>query len=496
MSYDPKAVELAVRAFWDTHKIYAKAKDKVKGKTPFYFLDGPPYTSGKVHLGTSWNKTLKDMFLRHKRMSGIDVWDRAGYDMHGLPTENKVRQKFNVKNKKDIENFGIAKFNDECEKWCVDMMHVMNKTFTELGVWMDFENAYQPITRQYINGEWFLIKKAHDGKRLYQGLKTTPWCSHCQTNFAKHDLEYATVTDDSIFVKLQVKNKPKEFLIIWTTTPWTIPLNLAVMVNPEIDYVKADVEGEVWVMAKALAGALVNAVAEKQMKILEEFKGQTLVGVEYIHPFSDVIKEYAELKKKHVKVHTVIASTEYVDTSVGSGLVHCAPGCGPEDYEVGHKNGLPAWNVVDERGLFPATMHEFAGLQAKKDDAKFTEALKKRNAIIASTKVQHEYGHCNRCHNPIIFRTTNQWFFRIEDLKEQMLEENKKITWVPDSAFNAFESWLKNLRDNSISRQNFWGTPMPIWMCDACKKYDVFGTVEAVEAKAKKKTAHKRKKRR
>ncbi len=486
-NYDPKAVEPAVQAFWDKHKIYPKAKDKVKGKTPFYFLDGPPYTSGRVHLGTSWNKSLKDMVLRYKRLAGIDAWDRAGYDMHGLPTENKVRTKFNVKNKKDIENFGIAKFNDECEKYCVDMMHVMNGTFKQLGIWMDFENAYQPIKREFINGEWFLIKKAHEQKRLYEGLRTMPWCATCQTNMAKHELEYATVTDSSIFVKLPVVGKHNEFLIIWTTTPWTIPMNLAVMVNPDIDYVKANVEGEVWIVAKALSGPLISAVAEKQFTIQEEFKGIKLEGLSYTHPFANVIKEYAELKKKHPKTHTVVMSAEHVDTTAGSGLVHCAPGCGPEDYEVGYRNGLPAWNIVDERGQFPSNLPEFGSLTAKKDDSKFIEALKDRNALIASTKVQHEYGHCQRCHSPIIFRTTKQWFFKVEDLKEQMLAENKKITWVPDSAFNAFESWLKNLRDNSITKQNFWGTPVPIWKCEKCDKYDVFGTVEELEAKTKKK---------
>lgn len=487
MSYDPKAVEPAVLAFWSKNKIYEKAKKKVAGKTSFYFLDGPPYTSGKVHLGTSWNKSLKDMFVRFKRMSGFDVWDRAGYDMHGLPTENNIRKKLKLFTKKDIENYGIGKYNAECEKFCVDMMHVMNKTFKDLGVWLDFDNAYQPISREYVNGEWFLIKSAHDKKRLYEGLRTMAWCATCQTNMAKHELEYATVTDESIFVKLKVKGKQNEFLIIWTTTPWTIPLNLAVMVNPELDYLKANVEGETWIMAKALAGPLVHGVAEKKMSVIEEFKGATLEGLEYEHPFADVIPAYADMKKTAPKLHTVLLSSEYVDTSAGSGLVHCAPGCGPEDYEVGHRNGLPAWNVVDERGAFPASMKEFAGWLAKKDDSKFIEALKKRHAIIATTKVEHEYGHCQRCHNPIIFRTTKQWFFKVEDLKSHMIEANKNVKWVPQAAFNAFDSWLKNLRDNSITKQNYWGTPAPIWMCANCHKYDVFGTLEEIEAKAKQK---------
>lgn len=485
MSYDPKAVEPAVLSFWGKHKIYAKAKEKVKGKRSYYFLDGPPYTSGKVHIGTSWNKCMKDMVLRYKRMSGFDVWDRAGYDMHGLPTENKVRKKFNVFLKKDIESFGVAKFTTECEKFSVDMMKIMNETFGRLGVWMDFENAYQPITREFINGEWFLAKRAQEQQRLYEGLRTMSWCATCQTNLAKHELEYATVTDTSIFVKLPVKGKKDEFLVIWTTTPWTIPLNLAVMVNPELDYVRAQVDGEVWILAKALAGVVVTAVAEKQMKVLEEFKGETLAGLEYEHPFNDVIKDYKDIKKQSPNAHTVVLSAEYVDTSAGTGLVHCAPGCGPEDYEVGHRNGLPAWNVVDEQGKFPANWKEFGGLKAKNDDAKFIDALQKRGVLIAKTKVEHEYAHCQRCHDPIIFRTTKQWFFKVEDLKDKMVEANKRIAWVPEAAFNAFDSWLKNLRDNSITKQNFWGTPVPIWRCEKCANYDVFGSVEELEVTAK-----------
>jgi len=484
-SYDPKAVEPAVLAFWERSKIYQKAKEQVKGKKSYYFLDGPPYTSGKVHIGTSWNKSLKDMVLRYKRMSGFDTWDRAGYDMHGLPTENKVRKKLNVPLKKDIEAMGVAKFTDECEKFSVDMMHVMNDTFKRLGVWMDFENAYQPISREFISGEWFLIKKAHEQQRLYEGLRTMPWCATCQTNMAKHELEYATVTDTSIFVKFPVKGKKDEFLIIWTTTPWTIPMNLAIMVNPELDYVRVKVEHETWILAKALAGVVVTAVAEKQMKILDEFKGETLEGLEYVHPFHDVIHEYKDIKKKSPKLHTVLMSSEYVDTSAGSGLVHCAPGCGPEDYEVGHRNGLPAWNVVDERGRFPEDWKDFGGLVAKKDDDKFIEALKKRHALIATTKVEHEYGHCQRCHNPIIFRTTKQWFFKVEDLKERLIESNKRIAWVPEAAFNAFDSWLKNLRDNSITKQNFWGTPVPIWKCAKCDEFDVYGSIEELEERTK-----------
>ncbi len=486
-TYDPKTLEPGVMKFWEKEQVYEKAKKKGVGRKKYYFLDGPPYTSGHVHIGTAWNKAMKDLVLRYKRMKGFDVWDRAGYDMHGLPTENQIRKKHKLFMKKEIEAFGLEKYNKECENFAVEMMHQMNREFERLGVWMDFDRAYIPISKEFIEGEWMLIKKAHEQGRLYEGLRTMPWCANCETNLAKHELEYETVKENSIFVKFRIKEKPNEYLVIWTTTPWTIPFNLAVMVNPELDYVRVQVKNEVWIVAKALASAIVQGIAGEFPRIIEEFKGTMLEGVEYVHPFEDVIGEYKRIKAESPKTHTVLLSSEYVDASAGSGLVHCAPGCGPEDYEVGHRNKIPAWNNIDEHGRFPDSMGEFSKLMAKKDDRKFVEALKKRCALIAETPVEHEYAHCQRCHNPVVFRTTKQWFFKVEDLKPQMIEFHRKSRWVPQAAFNAFDSWLKNLRDNSITKQNYWGTPVPIWKCNACGDYDVISSVDELEKKSNKK---------
>ena len=474
--YDFKFVEPGILGFWKENDIYKKAKEKNKGKEKFYFLDGPPYTSGKVHIGTAWNKSLKDMVLRYKRMAGFDAWDRAGYDMHGLPTAKAVMKKLGLKSKEDIFKLGMDKFINACKKLCVDNMHIMNEDFKRMGVWMDFDNAYQSIKKEFIEAEWFLIKKAHEKERLYEGLRTMPWCPECETAAAKHELEYQTVEEDSIFLKFKLKGKENEYLIIWTTTPWTIPFNLAVMVNPELDYVKAKVGDEIWYLAKGLAGVVVQAVANKKLEILEEFKGDKMEGMSYIHPLYDELKGvYKEFELKSKNTFTVILTNEYVDLSGGSGLVHSAPGCGPEDYEVCHRYGIPPFNNLDERGVFPKEMGPFAGLTAKKDDKKFVEALKNKGALIETTKVEHEYAHCQRCHSPVIFRATKQWFFKVEDLKGKMIKANEKIKWVPHAAFNAFDSWLKNLRDNSITKQRFWGTPLPVWRCEACGKYDVIG---------------------
>jgi len=313
------------------------------------------------------------------------------------------------------------------------------------------------------------------------------WCSTCGTALAKHELEYKNVADNSIFLKFKIKNTENEYLIIWTTTPWTIPYNLGVMVNPEEDYIKAQVEDEVWIVAGKLAGVFIQGVADKQYKVLEEFKGEQLEGTEYIHPLYDELKEiYDNLKKEHPKVHTIVLSKEYVDTSSGSGLVHMAPGCGPEDYEVGHKNNIPPFNNLDENGVFPKEMGKFKGMKAKIDDKKFIETFEEKGYLIESTPVEHEYAHCWRCHKPVVFRTTKQWFFKVEDLKEKMRELNKKIKWEPDWAGNRqFDSWLDNLRDNSITRQRYWGCPVPIWRCDKCNDYIVVGSIKELEELSK-----------
>ena len=353
-SYDAQKIEETTLKFWEKREVYKKAKTKNKGKKDYYFLDGPPYTSGKVHIGTAWNKSLKDAILRYKRMKGLNVWDRAGYDMHGLPTAHKIQAKHKLKDKEDIQKFGIAKFIKECKKFSTDNMKIMNKDFSRLGVWMDFENAYQTIENSFIEGCWWLVKKAHEKKRLYEGKKTMHWCAECATALAKHELEYQEVEDTSIFVKLQVVGSENEFLIIWTTTPWTIPYNLAVMAHPKFEYIKAKVRGETWILAKDLANILISSVANQKFKIIETFKGKELEGLKYHHPFEKEIQPFKDIDSD--KLHTVVMSNQYVDLSAGSGLVHCAPGCGPEDYEVGHKNKLPAFNNLDHKGKFPNTM--------------------------------------------------------------------------------------------------------------------------------------------
>ncbi|MBL7148298.1 MAG: isoleucine--tRNA ligase [Nanoarchaeota archaeon] len=484
--YNFKDTEKQVLEFWNKNKIYSKLKKRNSKGKPFYFLQGPPYTSGRIHIGSAWNYCLKDQILRYKRMRGFDVWDRDGYDMHGLPTENKVQKKLKIADKKEIEKYGVDKFVKECKKFSLETMKIMIDDFKRLGVWLDFDDPYMPIKNEFMENEWLLIKKADEKKRLYLGEKVMTWCQDCETALAKHELEYKNVKDDSIFVKFKVKGKNNEYLCLWTTTPWTICFNLGVMVNPKLDYVKAKVGDEVWILAKALAAPVIQNFTDNNLEVIEEFKGSKLKGLRYEHPFYDTLKnKYDEIIKKYPNAFTVVLSERYVDTSAGTGLVHMAVGCGPEDYEVGQENNIPPFNNLDEKGNYPDDMGEFSGLNVRKDNQKFTEALDKRGALIATTKVEHDYPHCWRCHNPVIFKTTKQWFFKIEDLIPKFLSQSKKVKWIPKNYEESYLRWIENLRDNAITRQRYWGTPIPLWLCDKCGEKIVVDSVKELKKYSK-----------
>lgn len=486
--YKPQEFELAILDLWHKNNTLAQLKQKNQNGPKFYFLEGPPYTSGRVHLGTAWNMALKDIILRYKRAQGFNVWDRMGYDMHGLPTEQKVMAKLNLKNKHDIEQYGLKKFTDECEQFCIDMMHTMNKEFIRLGATLDFSNPYQPISKQFMEAEWWLIKKAHEKGRLYQGLRTMHWDAATQTAVAKHELEYKSITDTSIYIKFPHAKKKNTYFIIWTTTPWTIPLNLAIMVNPKLTYCDVETsEKETWIIAKPLVHSLMNKARQDKFKIKKEYLGSELDNEHYIHPL-DTKPHLPKDLQKNPRLFTILLSEEYVDASSGTGLVHCAPGCGPEDYEVGHLYHIPPFNCVNEAGIFD-NFGPFTNLKAKTDDKQFIKLIDESGSLLAKEPYTHDYPHGERSHQPVIFRTTSQWFFKVEDLKEKMLTANKKIHWHPQAGKNAFTSWLENLRDNSITKQRYWGTPVPIWITTTTDSktnekntdYIVIGSIQELE---------------
>jgi len=476
---DFKEIEEEILKFWKENKIYEKSvKKNSKGKK-FYFLQGPPYTSGRLHIGHAWNNNMKDIALRFFRLNGFNVWDRAGYDMHGLPTENKVQKDLNLPDKKSILDYGLDKFSKKCMDFSMNNVMLMNNDLKRLGIWMDFDKAYLPVKNEFMGSEWLFIKEAYKQKRLYKGKKVMHWCGECETSLAKHELEYENISDKAIYVKFKLKKSTNEYLVVFTTTPWTIPFNLAVMANPDFTYIKAKVGDEVWIIAKELADHLIKDVLGKTYKIIKEVKGKDLEGIEYVHTFETEMP-YKELKKKSPKIHTVILSKPYVTLDIGTGLVHSAPGCGPEDYEACEAYKIAAFNTIDEKGAF-FDSGKFNGLVAKKDDYKFVAELEKRGLLVAEEKISHEYAHCWRCHKPIIFRTTEQWFLKTEDLVKKIIDYNKKVKWVPKTVQNSYEAWISNLKDNGITRQRFWGTPVPIWECDSCGNIEVIGGLDELK---------------
>ena len=483
-SYKPAQLEPEILKYWKDNQITEKLRKKNQSGKKFYFLEGPPYTSGNIHLGHAWNMALKDIVLRYKRMRGYNVWDRMGYDMHGLPTEQKVMAKLNLKNKESIQKYGLKKFQQECRSFCTETMKKMNEDFIRLGATLDFSDPYQPISKKFMEAEWWLIKQAHEKGRLYQGLRTMHWDAATQTVVAKHELEYKQITDISIYLKFRHADNPSKYFIIWTTTPWTIPLNLALMVNPELDYSEVKVGKEMWILAKDLVKPVMEKAKIKDYLIKETYKGSKLEGQSYNHPLNikNLLPKDLQLNSR---LFTVLLTKEYVDNSSGTGIVHCAPGCGPEDYEVGHFYHIPPFNCVNEEGYFE-NFGKFSGFKAKQDDKKFIEELESAEALIAKEPYVHDYPHGERSHQPVIFRTTKQWFFKVEDLKEKMLKANEKIYWNPKSAKNSFTSWLENLRDNSITKQRFWGTPVPIWQSKE-GDYIIISSIKELEKLSKRK---------
>ncbi|MEM0350744.1 MAG: isoleucine--tRNA ligase, partial [Archaeoglobaceae archaeon] len=468
--YLPKVIEAEVFNFWKERKIYEKIKKR--GGKKFYFLDGPPYTTGRIHLGTAWNKIIKDTILRYLRMLGYDPVDTPGWDMHGLPIEVKVEQELGFRTKRDIENFGIEKFVQKCMEYALRNKDAMTEQFKALAIWMDWDNPYMTIKAEYIDSAWFTIKKAFEKGLLSKEMMVVNWCPRCETALADAEIEYAEREDPSIYVKFRLKNGG--YILVWTTTPWTIPANMAVAVNPNFKYVKVrafrnGVAEEV-LIAKDLVDTLHKGY--EKWEIIEEIPGKELEGIEYEHPLADEVPMQKNFRHKIVLADFVSAEN--------TGCVHIAPAHGLEDFELGKKYGLEIFNPVDDRGFFNELAGKYAGMSVREANEVIIDDLHRKDLLLAEERIFHRYGHCWRCKTPIIFRATEQWFIKITELKEKMLEEIEKVKWIPDWAGSArFRDWISNAKDWCISRQRYWGIPLPIWICE-CGKIKVVGSINEV----------------
>ncbi|MFX1564562.1 MAG: isoleucine--tRNA ligase [Promethearchaeota archaeon] len=486
--FDLLSLEEEILQFWEKNQVYAKLTDQLRDQAVFQFLDGPPYTTGAIHLGTAWNKIMKDLVLRFKRMKGFRVVDTPGFDMHGLPIEVHVEKELGVKSKLDIETtIGVDKFIQRCQDFALSNLNRMTAQFKRLGVWMDWNHPYRTIDNPYIEGTWFLMKKAHEQGFLYRGLRSIDCCIRCETALAKREHEYHTIEDYSIWVKFPIVGRKNEYIVIWTTTPWTIPANMGVMVNPEFDYVRVRVDEEIWLLAKGLANIILQGLLGKDYEILEVLKGTKLEGLRYKHPLEEEIPRQAEFHQESEKVHSIVLSDEYVTLEQGTGLVHMAPGHGPQDFEVGEKEGIPIFCPVTFSGTFSDEGGKYAGMKIQKANEVILDDLRRKNLLVYQGTIEHEYAYCWRCHSPLVYLATDQWFLRVSDLRDDIIKENEAVQWVPDWAGHTwFRNWVQNLRDWCISRQRYWGAPLPIWACDKCDNLEVIGSADELTKKTNK----------
>ena len=475
--YRPVELEKQVQAFWARAKVYPKVVAARSKGQDFYFVDGPPYTTGAIHLGQVLNKTIKDTVVRWLRMRGHHVRDQPGYDMHGLPIEVQVEKTLGITNKKEIEDFGIEKFVTTCRDFSLDLLRKMNVQFQELGVWLDWDRPYMTIRNEYIEAAWWTLKRAHERGLLYEALRSLQWCSRCETALADAEVEYSDETDPSIYVTFPVKGRPDESLLIWTTTPWTLPANLAIAAHPAFTYAKVRVvrgkrTEHVWVLDSAVPTVLALA-GVSSFEVVERKAGKDLVGLEYLHPLAGKVPFQATVSGEWA--HRVIPS-DLVESDY-TGLVHTAPGHGPEDFDLGKAHGLPAFSPVDDRGRFTPEAGEYASKHVREANFLIIDDLKAAHALFAEDDITHSYGHCWRCKTPVLYRATVQWFLKVTDVKGKMLEEIRRVRWYPDWAGAARQGdWTSNLRDWCLSRQRYWGIPLPFWRCSACSAFRVVGS--------------------
>ena len=470
--YRPQLAEQEVLDWWKTHRSYEKTKKRLLKRPKFYFLDGPPYVTAPLHVGTAWNKVLKDVFIRYWRMRGYNVRDQPGYDCHGLPIEVQVEKNLKLTSKKDIENVvGVAHFIEECKAYARKFVDIQTREFKNVGVWMDWDRPYITYHDHYIESVWWTIKRAYEKRLLSKGLRVVHWCPRCETALAGYEVtdEYRMVRDHSIYVKLPLIEKPSESILIWTTTPWTLPANLGVMVHPDETYVLVEVEGEKLILAKARVQAVIG---EKTHKVLSEFPGRKLEGTKYRAP---LLEETGV--EDSPKTHRVLLSSEHVSMLEGTGAVHTAPGHGEEDFEVGQRYVLPILSPLDASGRFTKEAGKYEGQPARESNDEIVEDLRRKGLLWKEETIEHSYPHCWRCKTPLLLRATEQWFIKVTAFKEKMLRENKKIRWVPEWAGSKrFHDWLTGARDWVISRQRYWGVPLPIWTCEKCGKLTVVGS--------------------
>lgn len=456
--------------YWNKNNVFKKSLENRKGNEVYTFYDGPPTANGKPHIGHVLTRVIKDVELRYRTMKGFDVLKKAGWDTHGLPVELEVEKALGLDGKEQIEKYGLEHFIQECKK-SVWKYKGMWEDFSDIvGFWCDMENPYVTYDNTYIESEWWALKQIWEKGLLYKGHKIVPYCPRCGTPLSSHEVAqgYKDVKERSAIARFKIKDTDNEYFLAWTTTPWTLPSNVALCVNPDENYVKVKFENYIYIMAEAL----VQTVLGEEAQILETYKGKELEFKEY-EPLFDFVNPD---KKSYY-----VVCDNYVTLTDGTGIVHIAPAFGEDDARVGHKYDLPFVQLVDGKGEMTKET-KWAGLFCKKADPEILKDLDMRGLLFSAPKFEHSYPFCWRCDTPLIYYARDTWFIKMTAVKDNLIKNNNKVNWYPESIGKGrFGDWIENVQDWGISRNRYWGTPLNIWECECGHKHAI-GSIEELKS--------------
>jgi isoleucyl-tRNA synthetase len=487
--------EEKILAFWKEKDVFAKSLQKNEGGKEFIFYEGPPTANGRPGIHHLEARAFKDAIPRYKTMRGFHVKRKGGWDTHGLPVELQVEKQLNLKSKKEIEEYGISEFNKKCKESVWEYVHEWENFTERIGYWIDLKNPYITYKPEYIESVWNILEGVEKQKLIYKDYKVVPWCPRCGTTLSSHELAqgYETVKDLSVYVKFKIKKVQKpvkdehdEYFLAWTTTPWTLPGNVALAVNSKIDYVKIKVSTESKEEFYILAKERLSVLKDTKYEQVESIKGEKLVGLSYEPLYDFVSTNITGPEKDKLKHAFKVYAADFVTTEDGTGIVHTAVMYGQDDFELGTKVGLPKYHIVNEDGTFRLEAGFLQGRFVKDPDTdvEIIKDLAHRGLLFAKEKYEHSYPHCWRCHTPLIYYARDSWYIAMSSLRKKLVKENEHINWEPDHIKHGrFGEWLEEVKDWAISRERYWGTPLPIWVCEKCKKRKVVGSIAEIEKK-------------
>ncbi len=473
------AMEEGVLAFWQREQVFKKTLARRKDGPEFVFYEGPPTANGRPGSHHVLARAFKDIFPRYKIMRGFHVSRRGGWDTHGLPVEIEVEKKHGFNNKHQIEEYGIEKFNEECRKSAFEYIRDWSRLTDRIAFWVDLEDAYVTYTNEYIESVWWILKSFWEKDLLYRGYKVVPYCPRCGTPLSDHEvaLGYDEATDPSVFVRMPLVDKKDTSLLVWTTTPWTLPGNVAVAAHPDVDYVTVErnlPEGgkEKLILAKLL---LEKVFKDEEVKVIETFKGKKLKGQKYLPLFTFLPPEKP--------AHYVVLG-DFVTTEDGTGLVHMAPAFGAEDMSMANEHNLPVLMTVLPDGTFVPEVKPWRGVFIKDADPQIVEDLRARGLLFRTEAYTHTYPFCWRCKTPLMYYARDSWYIRTSKFRDKLVSLNNTINWVPEHIREGrFGNWLENNIDWALSRERYWGTPLPVWECEECKHRECIGSIAELSGK-------------